>query len=86
MTLWGLPLERVGHERRWERGYGEHATGEVLIDQDYSSWDSFFLSLRGLCINLIKKPLTLFPIHMGIRDQGFLNQAPTVTCNVMLVV
>ena len=23
-------------KRRWERGYGEHATGEVLIDQDYS--------------------------------------------------
>ncbi|CAE7801548.1 wxcX, partial [Symbiodinium sp. CCMP2456] len=31
--------------RRWERGYGEHATGEVLIDQDYSNesgWKEHF--------------------------------------------
>ncbi|CAE7231378.1 wxcX, partial [Symbiodinium sp. CCMP2456] len=31
--------------RRWERGYGEHATGEVLIEQDYANetgWKEHF--------------------------------------------
>mmetsp|Transcript_23210 Transcript_23210/g.53679 ORF Transcript_23210/g.53679 Transcript_23210/m.53679 type:complete len:514 (+) Transcript_23210:46-1587(+) len=78
-----LPFFFSWANRRWERGYGEHATGEVLIDQDYSNetaWREHFNYLlpyfqQRLYKKIDNKPIfaIYFPQEIGDKLGPMMN-------------